>query len=133
MRVKIIAYDAIIIFCHLIEVAIFAISNFFSLFGIAIFNIPISHIIVFLLFLMQSYCFFRYLQTFFNFFSFFAFRSPKNHKFCLYALPESSLFLWSCVPLVCRSRSCPVSLNHTHAHTYARIYVRARGFLDSNF
>ena len=47
MRVKIIAYNAIIVFCHLVKVAIFAISNFFSLFRIAVFNIPITHIIMF--------------------------------------------------------------------------------------
>ena len=71
VRVEIIAYNAIITFCHLVEVAIFAVGDFFSLFSIAVFNIPISHIIIILLFLLQSYCFFRYFQTFFNFFSFF--------------------------------------------------------------
>ena len=85
VRMEIIAYDAIIIFCHLIEVAIFAIGDFFSLFSIAVFNIPILHRIIVLLFLLQSYCFFRYFQTFFNFFSFLAFRSPDNRKFCFYA------------------------------------------------
>ena len=68
VRVEIIAYNAIIIFCHLVEVAIFAVTNFFSLFGIAVFNIPISHIIIVLLFLLQSYCFFRYFQIFLTFF-----------------------------------------------------------------
>ena len=68
VRVKIIAYNAIIIFCHLIEFAIFAVGDFFSLFSIAVFNIPISHIIVILLFLLQSYCFFRYFQIFLTFF-----------------------------------------------------------------
>ena len=68
VRVKIIAYNAVIIFCHLIEVAIFAVSNFFSLFYIAVFNIPISHIIIVLLFLLQSYNLFPYLQIFLNFF-----------------------------------------------------------------
>ena len=47
VRMEAIAYNAIIIFCHPVEVAIFSISNFFSLFRIAVFNIPISHIIVF--------------------------------------------------------------------------------------
>ena len=53
--VKIIAYNAIIIFCHLVEVAIFAVRDFFSLFSIAVFNIPISHKIIILLFLLQRY------------------------------------------------------------------------------
>ena len=47
VRMKIIAYNAIIIFCHLIEFAVFAVRDFLSLFSIAVFNIPISHIIVF--------------------------------------------------------------------------------------
>ena len=55
VRMEIITNNAIIIFCHLVKVAIFAIGDFFSLFGIAIFNIPITHIIMFLLFLMQRY------------------------------------------------------------------------------
>lgn len=55
VRMEIIANNAIIAFCHLVEVAIFAISNFFSLFSIAIFNIPISHKIIILLFLLQRY------------------------------------------------------------------------------
>ena len=55
VRMEAIAYNAIIIFCHPVEVTIFAIGDFFSLFGIAIFNIPITHIIMFLLFLMQRY------------------------------------------------------------------------------
>ena len=81
--VKIIAYNCIIILCHLVEVAIFAVGDFFSLFGIAVFNIPISHIIVVLLFLLQSYCFFRYFQTFFNFFHFFRLDLPAIAKFVL--------------------------------------------------
>ena len=55
VRMKVVAYNAIIILCHPVKVAIFAISNFFSLFSIAIFNIPISHKIIILLFLLQSY------------------------------------------------------------------------------
>ena len=46
VRVKIIAYNCIIILCHLVEVAKFAVTNFFSLFCIAVFNIPITHIII---------------------------------------------------------------------------------------
>ena len=65
VRMKIIANNAIIVFCHLVEVAIFAIRDFFSLFFIAVFNIPISHRIIVLLFLMQSYNLFLYLQIFF--------------------------------------------------------------------
>ena len=68
MRVKIIAYNAVVIFCHLIEFAIFAISDFFSLFGIAVFNIPISHIIIVLLFLCKGTAVFSYFQIFLNFF-----------------------------------------------------------------
>ena len=55
VRMEIITNNAIIAFCHLVEVAIFAVTNFFSLFGIAVFNIPITHKLCFLLFLMQSY------------------------------------------------------------------------------
>ena len=66
--VKIITYNAVITFCHLVEVVIFAVRNFFSLFSIAVFNIPISHKIIVLLFLLQSYCFFRYFQIFLTFF-----------------------------------------------------------------
>lgn len=62
---EIIANNAIIVFCHLVEVAIFAISNFFSLFSIAIFNIPITHKIVF--FVVS----FAKLQPFFVFTIFF--------------------------------------------------------------
>ena len=85
VRMEIIANNAIIIFCHLVEFAIFSISDSFSRFSIAVFNVPITHIIMFLLFLMQSYNLFSYFQTFFNFFSFLAFRSSNNHKFCFYA------------------------------------------------
>ena len=128
VRVKIIAYNAIVIFCHLVEVAIFAVSNFFSLFGIAVFNVPIAHIIVVLLFLLQSYCFFRYFQTFFNFFSLLSFRSHNNSKFCFACVPllpvVSSRPLVSCVPVVCLSCVRMTILhNHTHAHTY--VHTRA--------
>lgn len=58
VRMEIITNNAIIVFCHLVEVAIFAISNFFNLFSIAVFNVPISHKIIVLLFLMQMYGFF---------------------------------------------------------------------------
>ena len=68
VRVEIIAYNAIITFCHLVEVAIFAVRDFFSLFSIAVFYIPISHKIIVLLFLLQSYCFFCYFQIFLTFF-----------------------------------------------------------------
>ena len=44
--VEIITNNAIIVFCHPVEVAIFAVSDFLSLFGIAVFNIPIMHIII---------------------------------------------------------------------------------------
>ena len=127
VRVEIIAYNCIIILCHLIEVAIFAVGDFFSLFGIAIFNIPITHKIIVLLFLLQSYCFFRYLQIFFNFFSFLPFRSPNNRKFYFSIV--------ACVPVVCWSWSCVQWSpdNHTYAHTYTHTRARARGFLDSNF
>ena len=47
VRMEIIAYNAIIVFCHLVEFAKFAVCNFFRFFCIAVFNIPISHIIVF--------------------------------------------------------------------------------------
>ena len=46
VRMEIIAYNAIIILCHLVEFTIFAISDFFSLFSIAVFYIPITHRII---------------------------------------------------------------------------------------
>ena len=136
VRVKAIAYNAIIILCHPVKVAIFVISNFFSLFWIAVFNIPISHIIIVLLFLLQSYCFFRYFQTFFNFFHFFRLDLPTITNFVFMLCLCSSLFRrcvfrrswswsWSCV------RWSPD--NHTYAHTYAHTHARARGFLDYKF
>ena len=89
VRMKIIAYNAVIIFCHLVEVAIFAISNFFSLFYIAVFNVPLSHIIIVLLFLLQSYCFFRYFQTFLYFFQYLRVDLPTITNF---------IFVFACVP-----------------------------------
>ena len=68
VRMEIITNNAIIAFCHLVEVAIFAVTNFFSLFGIAVFNVPITHKLCFLLFLMQRYNLFSYLQFFLTFF-----------------------------------------------------------------
>lgn len=53
VRMEIIANNAIIALCHLVEFAIFAVTNFFSLFCIAVFNIPILHKIIVLLFLLQ--------------------------------------------------------------------------------
>ena len=124
VRVKIITYNTVITFCHLVEVAIFAVGDFFSLFSIAVFNIPISHIIVVLLFLLQSYCFFRYFQTFFNFFHFWRLDLPTITNF---------VFTLSSVPLFSGSVPCPLVSwfwscscvrwspdNHTHAHTRAR-------------
>ena len=55
VRMEIITNNAIIAFCHLVEVAVFAVCDFFSLFGIAVFYVPITHKLYFLLFLMQSY------------------------------------------------------------------------------
>ena len=49
VRVEIVANNAIVIFCHLVKVAIFAVSDFFSLFSIAKFNVPLYHKIVFLI------------------------------------------------------------------------------------
>ena len=68
MRMKIITYNTVIMFCHFIEFAIFAVGDFLSLFSIAVFNIPISHKIIILLFLLQSYNLFSYLQIFLTFF-----------------------------------------------------------------
>ena len=150
VRMEIIANNAIIVFCNLVEFAIFAVTNFFSLFSIAVFNIPISHKIIILLFLLQSYCFFRYFQTFLYFFLIFARRSPDNHKFCLYAgcpvfLPFSVVVFRLCpvsgavpCPAVSRVRRCfvcPDDYLHTIIHTriHTRAHVRARGFLDRNF
>ena len=122
--VKIIAYNAIVIFCHLIEFAIFSISDFFSLFSIAVFNIPISHIIVVLLFLLQSYCFFRYFQTFFNFFHFFRLDLPIIANFVFMLCRCSSLFRWCSVGVL----SCVLMTIYTQSYTraYIRAYIRAR-------
>ena len=131
VRMEIIAYNAIIMFCHLVEVAIFAISNFLSLFSIAVFNIPISHKIIVLLFLLQSYCFFRYFQIFLTFFHFWRVDLPTIANF---VLPVFLSFpAVSCVPVVCRSLSCVLfsSIIHTYIHAYT--YTLARGFLDHKF
>ena len=131
VRVKIIAYDAIIIFCHLVEVAIFAVCDFLSLFSIAVFNIPISHIIVVLLFLLQRYNLFPYLQFFFNFFLLIVCRSPYNRKIYFVLLPFPVVVCSGRVPVVCRS--CVLFPSIIHAYIHAYTYTRARGFLDSNF
>ena len=68
--VKIIAYYAIIIFRHLVKVAIFAASNFFSLFGIAVFNVHTSHIIVLFDYDYKDTTFFRIYKFFLTFFIF---------------------------------------------------------------
>ena len=131
VRMEIIANDAIIVFRHLIEVAIFAVRNFFSLFGIAIFNIPISHIIIVLLFLLQSYNLFSYFQTFFNFFRCWCvnLQTIVNFVFPLCLSPPFSGGVFrrcvpvvSCVPAVCRVRRSPD--NHTRANTYAHTRTR---------
>lgn len=120
---EIIANNAIVIFCHLIEFAIFAVCDFFRLFRIAVFNIPITHKIIVLLFLLQSYCFFRYFQTFFNFFHFWRVDLTTIANF---ALPVFLPFPAVRVPLVRLSWSCvlkPISIHtriHTRIHTYAR-------------
>ena len=139
VRMEIIAYNAIIMFCHLVEVAIFAISNFLSLFSIAVFNIPISHKIIVLLFLLQSYCFFRYFQIFLTFFLLIRADLPTIEKFIL----SYSLFRLSCVPVVCRSCLpvvCPVFrwcagrvpawscvLFSSIIHAYTRAHIHAHG------
>ena len=134
VRMEAIAYNAIIILCHPVDFAIFAISNFFSLFWIAVFNIPITHIIMFLLFLMQSYCFFRYFQTFFNFFHFWRLDLPTITNFVFIPVVLcSSLFRCWCsggVPVVCPDDYLPTII-HTRIHTHA--HARARGFLDYKF
>ena len=126
VRMEIIANNAIIILCHPVKVAIFAISNFFSLFGIAIFNIPITHIIIVLLFLMQSYCFFRYFQIFLTFFLLIVCRSPHNRKIYFMFLSFPVVVCSVGVLVLCRLWSCVrwSPDNHTHAHTYARTRTR---------
>ena len=127
VRMEIIANNAIVVFCHLVEVAIFTVTNFFSLFGIAIFNIPITHIIMFLLFLMQRYNLFPYLQIFFNFFHFWRLDLSIITNFVFMPVVLcSSLFRW-CVPVVfrwCAGRGrvswCLFSsIIHTRTHTRA--------------
>ena len=70
VRMKVIAYNAIIILCHPVKVAIFAIRNFFSLFGIAIFNIPISHNCFFCCFFCKVTAFFVIYKLFLTFLTF---------------------------------------------------------------
>ena len=129
VRVEIIAYNAIITFCHLVEFAIFAVCDFFSLFSIAVFNIPISHRIIVLSFLLQSYCFFCYFQIFLTFFYWARVDLPIIAKFIL----SYSLFRWSCVSVVlfrsCAGRVpvlvvCSIS---TYIHAYTRAHTHAHG------
>ena len=127
VRVKIIAYNCIIILCHLVEVAIFAVSDFFSLFSIAVFNIPITHIIIVLLFLLQSYNLFSYLQIFFNFFYIF-FHCLKSDIYmrvcpCCWC---SSLFRWSCSVGACSPLLCCPAIIRTRIHAHTRAYARTR-------
>ena len=136
VRVKIIAYNAIIIFCHLVEFAIFAVCNFFRLFSIAIFNIPISHNCLVFDYAYKVTTFFRKYKFFLIFFvlwcgSWYGSTDIGNFFCMLVFLP---------FPVVFRVRWCVFSLcrlwspdNHTHAHTYARTHIRARGFLDYKF
>ena len=134
VRMEIITNNAIIIFCHLVEVAKFAVCDFFSLFAIAVFNIPILHIIIVLLFLLQRYNLFPYLQTFFNFFCFWRLDLPTITNF-VFMLCLSPPFSGGRVPAVFRVWWRPddylPTIIHTRIHT--RAHVRARGFLDSNF
>ena len=73
--------------------------------------------------------FFSYLQIFFDFFILF-FHCLQSYIYiqvfpcCL----RSSLFLWSCVPLVCWSWSCVLfsSIIHAYTRTYTRAYTRTR-------
>ena len=131
-RMEIIANNAIIVFCHLVKFAIFAVTNFFSLFRIAVFNIPITHIIVVLLFLLQSYCFFRYFQTFFNFFHFWRLDLPTITNF---VLPVFLSFPAVVFRLCAGPGPGPGGYLPTIIHTriHAHTYTRARGFLDRNF
>ena len=127
VRVKIITYNTVITFCHLVEFAIFAVRDFFSLFSIAVFNIPISHKIIVLLFLLQSYCFFRYFQIFLTFFHFWRVDLPTIANF---VLPVFLSFpAVSCVPVVCRSLSCVLfsSIIHAYIRAYTRAHTRAHG------
>ena len=127
VRMKIITYNTVIIFCHLVEFAIFAVGDFLSLFSIAVFNIPISHRIIILLFLLQSYCFFRYFQIFLTFFIDRVQITPQSQNlFCLTHFSGR-------VPLVCWSWSCVLFPSIIHTYIHARTYTRARGFLDHNF
>ena len=64
VRVKIITYNAVITFCHLVEVAIFAVGDFFSLFSIAVFYIPISHKLLFCCFFCKVTAFFAISKFF---------------------------------------------------------------------
>ena len=130
VRVKIIAYNAIIIFCHLVEVAIFAISDFFSLFSIAVFNIPISHIIIVLLFLLQSYCFFRYFQIFLTFFYWSCVDHPHNRKIYFILHPFPVVVCSVGVLVVCPDDYLPTIIR---TRIYMHTYARTRGFLERNF
>ena len=130
MRVKIITYNTVIIFCHFVEFAIFAVGDFFSLFGIAVFNIPISHIIIVLLFLLQSYCFFRYFQIFFDFFHYCRVDLPLIANFVLLVFLTFPGVLVLCPgpgPVVLVLVVCPAgylpAIRCTRIHT--RIYTHA--------
>ena len=128
---KVVAYNAIIMLCHLVEVAIFAISDFLSLFSLAIFNIPISHNCCFVV-SFAKLLLFSLFPIFFNIFLLIACGSHGNSKFCFACVPPFSGAGVSAVrvPVVV---VCPDDYCYTYAHTHARAYTRARGFLDSNF
>ena len=130
VRMEIIAYNAIIIFCHLIEFAIFAVGDFFSLFSIAVFNIPISHKIIILLFLLQSYCFFRYFQIFLTFFYWSRADLPTiANLFCLTLFSGGRVFRWCAgrVFLRCAGSGRVSCFPQSYTHTYTRTHTRAHG------
>ena len=133
---EIITYNFIIIFCHLVEVAIFAVGDFFSLFGIAVFNVPITHKLCFLLFLMQRYNLFFLFTNFFLTFFIVCLWIYLQRQICfmLFRVPLFSggvLVLVLVLVLVVSPDDYLHTIIHTRIHT--RAHARARGFLDSNF
>ena len=127
---EIIANNAIIVFRHLVKFAIFAVTNFFSLFGIAVFNVPISHIIVFFVVSDAKLLLFSLFPNF----------SLLFFNICAWISRQSQILFacFACVPPFSGGVPCPVLCwswscvsrspdNHTHARAYIRAYTRAHG------
>ena len=140
MRMKVVRDNSTVKFCHFPYLTIFAIFNAKRLLTVCKSDVPffwnITHIfnilVVWLCFIVsdcKGTTKNHITKLFLTFFVLGEIDLPTYRNiFCSSAVVVCSVFLP--FPAVV-FRWCPD--NHMHAHTYARIYARARGFLDHNF